>query len=415
MRRTRKLISLYTGAGGMDYGFEAAGFTTGAAVEQDHDCCETLRANRRWPVFEKSIFDVSTRELLAAAGSRRTEIDLVIGGPPCQPFSKAGYWASGDSKRLADPRAGTLGAYMRVVEEALPHGFVLENVEGLAYKGKSEGLDLVLSMIEDINRRTGARYEPTFKVLNAADYGVPQLRNRLFLVAGRDGRAFRFPEPTHAAPSDQGVLEGLPRYRTAWDAIGDIEPDPAEDLRVRGKWADLLPSIPEGQNYLWHTDRGGGRPLFGWRRRYWCFLLKLAKDRPSWTLQAQPGPATGPFHWDNRRLSIRELARIQTFPDDVVVGGSAGARRRQIGNAVPCLLGEIIGGEIRTQLLQEGRRRLALRLLPNSRSPVPAPRATSSVPKRFRLLEGHHIAHPGTGLGRRAMSIARQGPNPATV
>lgn len=406
MRRRRKLISLYTGAGGMDYGFEAAGFTTGAAVEQDHDCCETLRANRRWPVFEKSIFDVSTRDLLAAAGARRTEIDLVIGGPPCQPFSKAGYWASGDSKRLADPRAGTLGAYMRVVEEALPHGFVLENVEGLAYKGKSEGLELVLSMIEDINRRTGARYEPTFKVLNAADYGVPQVRNRLFLVAGRDGRAFRFPDPTHAAPSDQGVLEGLERYRTAWDAIGDIEPDPSEELRVRGKWADLLPSIPEGQNYLWHTDRGGGRPLFGWRRRYWCFLLKLAKNRPSWTLQAQPGPATGPFHWDNRRLSIRELARIQTFPNDVIVGGGLGAARSQLGNAVPSLLGEVLAREVRVQLLGERRAYLPLKLLPERRHPNPPPHLLQPVPERFIVLEGEHSPHPGTGMGHRAAKHA---------
>ena len=122
-----------------------------------------------------------------------------------------------------------------------------------------------------------------------------------------------------------------------------------EDLTVRGKWADLLPSIPEGSNYLHHTDRGEGMPLFGWRRRYWTFLLKLAKNRPSWTIQAQPGPAVGPFHWSNRRLSVRELSRLQTFPDDVNIVGGKGSAQKQLGNAVPSLLAEVIGRAIRQQ------------------------------------------------------------------
>src|SRR5688572_14773202 len=109
------VVSLYSGAGGLDYGFEAAGFDTRATVEMDADCCATLRRNRDWHVFERSIFDVPTPELLSAAGAVTRGVDVVIGGPPCQPFSKSGYWASGDSRRLADPRAGTLGAYMRVI------------------------------------------------------------------------------------------------------------------------------------------------------------------------------------------------------------------------------------------------------------------------------------------------------------
>ena len=85
-------------------------------------------------------------------------------------------------------------------------------------------------------------------------------------------------------------------------------------LTVGGKWADLLPTIPEGQNYLWHTNRGGGSQLFGWRTRYWSFLLKLAKNLPSWTIQAHPGSSIGPFHWRNRKLSVPEMCRLQTFP-----------------------------------------------------------------------------------------------------
>src|SRR4029078_5650811 len=98
---------------------------------------------------------------------------------------------------------------------------------------------------------------------------------------------------------------GRKRYTTTWDAIGHLSNrEVDEPLAPAGKRAGLLPSSPEGNNYLWHTPRGGGKPLFGWRTRYWSFLLKLAKDKPSWTLQAQTGPATGPVHWPNRNPSV---------------------------------------------------------------------------------------------------------------
>jgi DNA (cytosine-5)-methyltransferase 1 len=406
LKRRPTLISLFSGAGGLDYGFEAAGFRTGAAVEIDTDCCETLRSNRDWPVIERNIFDVRTDEMLDVAGVGPRDLDLVIGGPPCQPFSKSGYWATGDSGRLGDPRAGTLGAYMRVVEEALPRVFLLENVEGIAYEQKNEGLSFVLGMIERINRRAGVRYRPIFKVLRAADYGVPQLRYRLFLVAERDGHDFSFPQATHAAAEGDGkrhVLDQSP-HRTAWDAIADITPGPDEDLAMRGKWAELLPSIPEGMNYQWHTERGGGQRLFGYRRHFWSFLLKLAKSRPAWTIQAQPGPSTGPFHWKNRRLSMRELCRLQTFPDDVDVRGTYRSQHKQIGNAVPSLLGEVLGHAIRAQLLGDVVKQTPLKLMPPERSPCPGPEPIERVPKRLRSLRGDHAAHPGTGKGYRAQT-----------
>jgi DNA (cytosine-5)-methyltransferase 1 len=415
MRRGPILISLFSGAGGLDYGLEAAGFRTGAAVEIDHDCCQTLRANRSWHVIERSIFHVSTDEMLEAAGARRRDLDLVIGGPPCQPFSKSGYWADGDTKRLSDPRAGTLGAYMRVVEEALPKAFILENVEGLAYDQKNEGLSFVLDMVDRINRRARVRYRPTFEVLCAADYGVPQLRHRLFLVASREGHTFTFPRATHVPVLDRHAKErpllDLPTHRTAWDAFDGVRPGADEDLVMRGKWADLLPSIPEGQNYLWHTERGEGLPLFGWRRRYWSFLLKLAKTRPSWTIQAQPGPGTGPFHWENRRLSMRELCRLQTFPDDVQVqGASYRTVHKQVGNAVPSLLGEILGRAVRAQILEEAVPRSPLKLLRPARSQAPPPEPVADVPRKYRHLRGTHEPHPGTGRGYRASAWAGADP-----
>ncbi len=399
-----RIISLYTGAGGLDLGFEAAGFETVAAVEFDHDCCETVRANRpEWNIIERSIFDIPSEELMDVGGAKVGDIDLLIGGPPCQPFSKSGYWARGDSLRLDDPRASTLSAYLRVLRDVRPKAFVLENVEGLAYRGKDEGLQLLLSNIRKMNRETGSDYRPSIQVLNAADFGVPQLRERVFLIAARDGTQFRFPAPTHSAEP----MLGYELHRTAWDAIADVPRDLTEDLAVKGKWARLLPSIPEGHNYLWHTDRMGGEPLFGWRRRFWSFLLKLAKDKPSWTVQAQPGPAVGPFHWENRRLSMRELCRIQTFPDDITLTGSRHAVQKQAGNAVPSLLAEVLGREIRVQLLGRPRLRRPLRLIPPRRTPVPSPERVLAVPREFLSLRGSHSAHPGTGQGFGAVARVR--------
>jgi DNA (cytosine-5)-methyltransferase 1 len=395
------VISLFTGAGGLDFGFEAAGYETRVAVEMNRDACETLRTNRDWPVIERDIGGVSTKELLKTASLRSGDVDVLIGGPPCQPFSKSSYWVTGDAKRLDDPRSKTLGAYLRVLEEAKPRAFLLENVEGLAFRGKDEGLRLLTETFEKINRRAGTKYKPVVRMLNAADYGVPQLRKRVIIVGARDGTELVFPEPTHGETKD--LFRKLRPAATAWDAIGDLSTDSEEDLQATGRWADLLPSIPEGSNYLFHTARGDGEPLFGWRRHYWTFLLKLAKDLPSWTIQAQPGPAAGPFHWDNRRLSRREMCRLQTFPDDVEIMGSRLAAQRQIGNAVPSLLAEVIARSIRTQLL--GRRLPCAepKLLRPAATATPRRRPPERVKAKYLPLRGDHIPHPGPGLGNGAI------------
>lgn len=386
-----KTISLFTGAGGMDFGFESAGYRISVALELDPDAALTYQTNRPdTPLIQKDIHETSSEEILMRAGLREGEATLLIGGPPCQPFSKASYWASGDAKRLDDPRADTLYAYFRVVRDTLPEVFVLENVHGIAYSGKEEGLLLIERLIEHINKSRGANYEMSWAVIDAADYGVPQVRKRFFLVAHREGKRFQFPKPTHGPGS----------YITAWDAIGHIVPDPSEDLRVRGKWGDLLPSIPEGKNYLWHTRRGGGLPLFGWRTRYWNFLLKLAKDLPSWTITANPGPAIGPFHWKNRMLSIKELAALQTFPPDTKFAGSRRSVQRQIGNAVPSLLAEVIGREIARQLLGKEVATSPL-LAVTPKRPIPSPEPVQPVPSKYLSLVQDHPDHPGEGLGPR--------------
>lgn len=393
------VLSLFTGVGGLDYGFEAAGFETRVALELDHTCCLSLRESRPWPVIEADLLDTSTTQILKAGHLRPGAVDVLIGGPPCQPFSKSGWWKSGDSLRLDDPRASTLSGYLRILKEARPRAFLLENVEGLAFGGKDEGLRFLLSTVREINAEVGTSYLPVVITLNAADFGVPQTRNRVFVIASRDGVVFQVPQRTHHDPALIAEPNAATAWTTAWDAIGGMpEPDGAE-LELSGKWADLLPSIPEGQNYLWHTDRSGGVPLFGWRRRYWNFLLKLAKNRPAWTIQAQPGPATGPFHWRNRRLSGAELSRLQTFPLGVSIVGKHADVQRQIGNAVPSLLAEVVAREMKRQFFGAARYRSAPRLLPRQSSVVPPPEVCSAVPKKYLSLVGNHAAHPGTGRG----------------
>ena len=397
----RTIISLFTGAGGLDHGFEAAGFKTRVAVEMDSDAVASLRAHRPWSVIDEDIHQVDSERLLRTAGLRPGDADVLIGGPPCQPFSKAGYWASGDSQRLDDPRAATLEAYFRVLEDTRPAAFLLENVPGLAFRSKSEGLDFIRRRLKRVARRSGCRYSMAVAKLNAADFGVPQRRERVFVVGHRDGRDFKFPEPTHGDPRQaSGGAEDLLPWTTAWDALGDLPSEPDPTLRMLGKWAELLPSIPEGKNYLHHTERGDGLPLFGWRRRYWSFLLKLAKDRPSWTLQAQPGPAVGPFHWQNRRLSARELARLQTFPDDFRLLGNVRAAQKQAGNAVPSALAEALARRMRACFFDDPEAEDGpLSLIPTPRRPVPPAETAEPVAARYLSLVGKHEAHPGTGQG----------------
>ena len=405
-RRKPSVISLFTGAGGLDLGFHAAGLRTAVAVEMDPRCCETLEANKSrgypWAVVADRIENVSSRTLLSAANIAAGEADVLIGGPPCQPFSKSGYWSRGDSGRLADPRANTLAEFVRVLRDTRPKAFLLENVTGLAYTGKEEGLRFLLDEIHRINATKGTHYKVTASVLNAAWYGVPQTRERIILIGSREGREFRFPKARFFdADSKVEPLFGQEdSFRTAWDALGDVgNPEDLEETSVRGQWADLLPSIPEGMNYLHHTDRGKGLPLFGWRRRYWSFLLKLSKRRPAWTLTAQPGPAIGPFHWQNRRLARVELLRLQTFPDGYYVAGNLSEVHRQIGNAVPSALAEVLACEIRKQLLDETVSSGNPRLIPPKRARIPKSEITKPVPRKYRQLVGSHEPHPGTGMG----------------
>src|SRR5262249_10282186 len=153
------------------------------------------------------------------AGLKRRNISLLAGGSPCQPFSKSAYWANGAHKGLSDARATTLYAYTKVVEAALPEVFLLENVNGIVSNGQGSksGLQLLDNAVRAINRREGTHYDLQLIHLDCAEYGVPQFRERLFILANIAGKKLVVPAPTH------GEKKGLEPYRTTWDAIGDLD------------------------------------------------------------------------------------------------------------------------------------------------------------------------------------------------
>lgn len=292
---------------------------------------------------------------------------MLIGGPPCQPYSKSAFGSLGTPLGYNDERAGTIQQYMRVVRDVQPRAFVIENVPQFI-TGKNERVRTYLDRaIYRINSEKRTNYRLSYHVLNAASYGVPQMRERLFIIASRDGIPFELPESRYFALPDS-ELE-LEPYFTARDAIGHLAARyrNREHLKIGGRWESLLHSVPPGSNYLWHTARGGGKNIFKWRSRYWNFLLKLHPDQPSWTIAARPGHHTGPFHWESRRLATRELQVLQTIPENYSFTGCIASVRQQIGNGVPSAIGELLGKEIRKQLFSDQCNSLRLKLIPQRR------------------------------------------------
>jgi DNA (cytosine-5)-methyltransferase 1 len=346
-------ISLFSGAGGLDLGVEAAGFHVAAAVEVDHDAADTMEKNFSSlvsPVIRRSILEVPTREMLRAAGLRgRERPDLLVGGPPCTPFSKSGFWLEWKRAGL-DPDASLLQAYTRVLAEARPRAFILENVYALTYDNKASR-PAFTRLLHEIDE---AGYTATWQVLNAADFGVAQLRPRLFVVGVPKGQRLPvLPQPTHGGRWERRVIgaETDRPHVTTGEALTGLVTSPEAEEVIRGRWGHLVPGIPPGENYLHYTaKRGHPEPVFEWRSRYWSFLLKLDPARPSPTIQAQPGPNIGPFHWENRRLRIPELKRLFTFPDDFELVGRRSSVQAQIGNSVPPLLARQVSAAVAAAL-----------------------------------------------------------------
>jgi len=390
------VLSAFSGFGGLDLGLESAGFENVGCIEHDDAARASLASNRpNWRLLEPhDISSVSSSVTARSLGLRRRELSLLAGGPPCQPFSKAAQWSRSGRRGLKDPRSECLRGFFLLVERLLPKVVMIENVSGFV-KGNRSALLSLQRRLQRINRKERTNYRLTWSILDAADYGVPQHRERAILVAHRDGKMFTAPSPTHR---DRPI--------TAWDALSSLHEDAKSvNENHRGTWLDLLPSIPEGRNYLWHTSRGGGLPLFGYRTRYWSFLLKLAKDRPAWTLAAQPGPYTGPFHWENRRLTEAEALQLQSIPKDWIVKGTGIDRIRQIGNATPSLLAEVLGRAIAGQFFGYTFTDAPKLLIGRATSAAPFT-STREPPSTFNHLVGDWPDHPGAGKGPRPLLVA---------
>ena len=355
MSKKRKpvCISLFSGCGGLDLGIEAAGFRVAVASDADATCAETYKLNFPGvPYVVGKIGGISTSELLRAGGVLAGEVDLLIGGPPCPSFSKSRFYRTEKPRALEDPVAAeTVGGYLRVLADVRPRAFVLENVKGLAYGVHKEALDHIIGTAEELG------YATTVHIVNAADYGAPQIRERCLVVGSLAG-SVQPPKATHSKISIAGDL--LKSWVTAGDVLADLDTDEMasdEGHFAGGQHNNLLKGIPPGENYLFYTkERGHPDPIFKWRSRYWSFLLKLSPSLPSWTIQARRSNNMGPLHWRNRILRIEEVKRLQTFPDTFQLAGNIEKQWRQIGNAVPPILATVFGLAIRKHLAKNPKK-----------------------------------------------------------
>ncbi|MEX1046443.1 MAG: DNA cytosine methyltransferase [Actinomycetota bacterium] len=347
-----RCISLFSGCGGLDLGLRDSGFEIVLATDNNALCGESHQANFPETTFQLASIENLDERCLAPALVEGT-IDLLAGGPPCPPYSKSRFYRPDKPRALNDPVGdASLSGFLRILAIAEPRAFLLENVAGLGFGVHKEALNLILSTAESLG------YICSHGRLNAADYGVPQIRERYFVIGSREGR-IAFPSPTHAKAGSEDRLptEELPAWRTAGEVMLDIDtPENASDEGhfAGGQYHHLLCKIPPGDNYLFLTaKRGHPDPKFEWRKRYWSFLLKLSPELPSWTIQARRSNNMGPFHWRNRILRIAEIKRLQSFPDNWFLAGRVEDQWRQVGNAVPPLLAANLGRAIRMHLLAE--------------------------------------------------------------
>lgn len=348
-------VSLFSGCGGLDLGLQRAGFRILLGADTDPICAESHTAN--FPdtaFFSGSVLDLGEETVmeLTDGASRPGNIDLIAGGPPCPSFSKSRFYRKEKPRALEDPKGwdGIFG-YIKMLEMLRPRAFLLENVPGMSYDVHREALDTLMERAEALGFRCD------WRILNAADYGVPQMRQRLFVVGLQDGE-FDWPSPTHQDPDQTDLFrQGLLPWVTVGEAIGDLDTEENADDEghfAGGKHHDLLREVPPGDNYLYFTaKRGHPEPKFEWRSRYWSFLLKLSPDKPSWTIQARRSNNMGPFHWRNRILRVTEVKRLQAFPDDFELSGTIEQQWRQVGNAVPPDLAYHLGSALISALQPE--------------------------------------------------------------
>ena len=333
-----RTLSIFSGAGGLDIGFSDTGFDIVEAVEIEEKFCETLTMNsgigKRFPDS-----DVNCIDIRKFSGKNLGKIDFIIGGPPCQTFSAAGRRANG-VLGTTDARGVLFREYVRLLKELEPKGFLFENVYGIIGAQNGEAWKEILQAFSEVG------YKLFYRIVDAADYGVPQHRERLIIVGLKDG-IFRFPRPTHGPDS----IDKQPFYNAQMAIEGVISQESIESNRLGGRFASLLDDIPPGLNYSFYTEEmGHPHPIFAWRSKFSDFLYKADPNMPVRTIKASGGAYTGPLHWDNRFFTYEEYKRLQTFPDDYEISGKKQIAVKQIGNSVPPQLARIMAIAIRQQV-----------------------------------------------------------------
>lgn len=338
-KKSIKTLSLFTGAGGLDIGFHKAGFDIFACVEINSTFCKTLEINKP-KYFDENcqIINIDIRDLDPKT-IKADKCDFIIGGPPCQSFSAAGRRAGGVTG-VNDHRGSLFEHYCRLIKYFRPKGFLFENVRGILSANKRNDWSLILATFSDLG------YQIAYRVLDAADYGVPQHRERLIMVGTQKGCEFLFPQPTHGPDSQ----DSRP-YVSCGEAIADLQNSYEQEHTYGGKYGDLLRLIPPGQNYLFFTkEMGHPNPVFAWRSRFSDFLYKADPNHPVKTIVARLGAYSGPFHWKNRRFTLEEFKRLFSFPDDYAIAGSHNIGLQQIGNSVVPAFAEQLANAVKNQL-----------------------------------------------------------------
>lgn len=352
------VISLFSGAMGLDLGMARTGrFRLLACVEKDKASCETIRANqvagrlpRELEVIEQDITKLDPAELMDKLGIRPGEIDVLVGGPPCQSFSTAGKRGS-----VQDTRGTLLWHYLRFVQALSPKFFVMENVRGLlsaSMKHRSgKGVphldpeempgSVVRAFAEELNSKVPPSYRMDCFEVNAVNYGAPQLRERAIFIGNRFNSVVEFPAPTH------GPGGHLP-WGTLGEALSGVsDPNPVR-LEFSPRKLQYLSMVPPGSNWrslpkeVQEESMGSAYHIKGGRSGWW---RRLSFDLPCPTLVTMPNHSSTSLCHPNetRALTLREYARVQEFPDDWVFMGTPSELFRQVGNAVPVRLGEVTG------------------------------------------------------------------------
>lgn len=333
-------LGLFSGAGGLDVGTQLAGAKIISSLDFDKDSVETIKANAYFSHAEhflKDIKDVTATDYKNILKENNPDKLILVGGPPCQPFSKAGYWVTHKNRRGNEDPRNMIGHYLRVIDELQPNGFLLENVESILHPSNR----IAVEQLEEAIARMGFHLQ-VIKA-NAINYGVPQKRKRVFFLASKKPFVGE-PLKSHGGVDDIKANPQLLPYERVADWISKFD-TPAyfekEEITINKTYSEQLAAVPPGKNYIALTERAGfPNPEFVAGTRFWSFLLKLHPELPSWTISAQPGPWVGPFHWTSRRLRVPEIAALQTFPEDYIFVGSRRSVQKQIGNAVPSLLGK---------------------------------------------------------------------------